>query len=103
MTHLIYVTMETGEQARAMARKLLDDRLIACANFLEGIDSIYRWEGEVRETKETVLLAKTSEEKIPLVVDAIKAMHAYELSCIVAFPITAGLPAFLKWVAGEVK
>ncbi len=103
MSHRIYVTVQDKGEARRMGAKLLEDRLIACANILDGLESIYRWQGEVCNSKEALLLAKTTEDKIPAVVDAIKAMHSYELPCIVAFPITTGLPAFLKWVAEEVK
>ncbi len=103
MTHLIYVTVKDKEEARRIGAKLLEDRLIACANILDGLTSIYRWEGEVCASQEALLLAKTTEEKIPLVVDSIRAMHSYELPCIVAFPITSGLPEFMKWVADEVK
>ena len=103
MTHLIYVTVQDKAEARRIGAKLLEDRLIACANIIDGLESIYRWQGEVCESEEALLLAKTTEDKIPAVVDAIKAMHSYELPCIVAFPIAAGLPAFLKWVADEVE
>lgn len=103
MIHLIYVTVQNKDEARRMGAKLLEDRLIACANIVDGLESIYRWQGEVRESQEALLLAKTTEDKIPAVVDAVKAMHGYQLPCIVAFPITTGLPAFLKWVSEEVE
>ncbi len=103
MIHLLYITVKDKSEARSIADKLLADRLIACANIVDGIESIYHWQGELCESKEVLLLAKTAEEKIPVVVDAIKAMHSYELPCIAAFPVTAGLPAFLKWVSGEVQ
>lgn len=103
MTHLIYATVKDKEEARRIGAKLLEDRLIACANILDGLTSLYRWKGETCVSQEALLLAKTTEEKIPLVVDSIRAMHSYELPCIVAFPITSGLPEFMKWVADEVK
>ncbi len=103
MIHLIYVTVKDATEARAMASKLLDDRLIACANIISGVESMYRWQGEMCTSAEALLLAKTTQEKIPVVVDAIKAMHSYELPCIVALPLVPGLPDFLNWVAEEVK
>lgn len=103
MIHLIYVTVESRQKAKEMAVKLLEEKLIACANIVDELESLYHWEGKLCEAKEALLLAKTSEEKIPLAVDAIKKMHSYDLPCIVGFPVTAGLPAFLKWVSEEVR
>ena len=103
MLHLIYVTVSSRQKAKEMAVKLLEDRLIACANIVDDLESLYHWEGQLCVAREALLLAKTTEDKIPLVVDAIKKMHDYALPCIVAFPVTAGLPAFLKWVSEEVK
>jgi periplasmic divalent cation tolerance protein len=103
MTHLLYITVKDKEEARAIAARLLEDRLIACANVIDGIESLYRWEDRLCDSKEALLLAKTTEEKIPAVIDAVKDLHSYKLPCITAFPITAGLPDFLKWVADEVK
>lgn len=103
MIHLLYITVKDKEEARAIAANLLEKELIACANIVDGVESLYRWKGELCDAREVLLLAKTTEEKIPVVVDAVKAMHSYELPGIAAFPVTAGLPAFLRWVAGEVK
>ena len=103
MIHLLYITVKDKEEARRIAEKLLEARLIACANIVGDIESLYRWKGETCNSEEVLLLAKTTEEKIPAVVDAVKAMHSYELPCIVGFPVTAGLPAFLRWVDEEVK
>ena len=103
MVHLLYITVKDKEEARRIAEKLLEARLIACANIVGDIESLYRWKGETCNSEEVLLLAKTTEEKIPAVVDAVKALHSYELPCIAAFPVTAGLPAFLRWVAEEVE
>ena len=103
MTHLIYVTVKDLPEAKAIAARLLEARLIACANILDSMHSIYRWEGKVCDSREVLLLAKTIEDKIPEVVDAVREMHSYELPAIVAIPITAGLPDFLKWVGNEVS
>ena len=103
MIHLLYITVKDKEEARAIAANLLEKGLIACANIVDGVESLYHWKGELCDVREVLLLAKTTEEKIPVVVDAVKAMHSYELPGIAAFPVTAGLPAFLRWVAGEVK
>ena len=103
MVHLLYITARDKQEARAIADKLLAERLIACANILDGVESVYRWQGEMCVSQEALLLAKTTEDKLSRAVDAVKALHSYELPCIVALPIAAGLPAFLNWVAEEVE
>jgi periplasmic divalent cation tolerance protein len=103
MIQLLYITVKNREEARSIAAGLLARRLIACANIIGDIESLYHWQGELCDSQEVLLLAKTTEDKIPAVLDAVKTMHSYELPCIVAFPATNGLPAFLQWVAGEVE
>ena len=103
MVHLLYITVRDKQEARAMADKLLAERLIACANILDGVESVYRWRGETCVSQEALLLAKTTADKLPLAMDAARALHSYELPCIVALPLGAGLPAFLNWVAEEVE
>ncbi len=102
MTHLVYVTVKDMAEAKAIAGGLLEKRLIACANIVDSIYSIYRWKGEVCESNEVLLLAKTSEDKVSEVVEEVRKRHSYDLPAIVAFPLTAGLPEFFNWVGAEV-
>lgn len=103
MTQLLYITVPDMPKAREIARTLLEERLIACANIVPRIESVYRWEGKVCESSEALLLAKTTQDKIPQVVERVKSLHDYELPAIVALPISGGLSAFLDWVAAEVR
>jgi len=97
-TRLVYSTFPTKEEALLAGRRLLEKRLIACANVLPGIHSLYRWEGTVQSADEVVMLAKTTATCMQAAIDEIKANHPYEIPCIVALPIEGGLPAFVQWV-----
>jgi len=98
---LIYSTFKNRAEALSVAQTLLEKRLIACANVHDGVTSLYRWQGAITQEKEVALTAKTRKEKLQATMDEIRAVHSYELPCIVAYPVTEGLPEFLQWVINE--
>jgi periplasmic divalent cation tolerance protein len=87
--------------AKELAEKLIDDRLAACINILQGCTSFYRWQGLIEMTNEIPVLIKTTVEHYDAVEQTIKAIHPYELPEILAVPIDNGLPAYLQWVIDE--
>ena len=97
----LYITVGGTEEAASIARVLLDARLIACANIIDGAKSLYRWEGKIAEEKEVVMIAKTREDFVGKVIDRVRQLHSYDCPCIVALPIVAGNPAFLDWIDEE--
>jgi len=99
----VYITAEHAAEARAIGRALVEERLAACANILEGRHSIYRWKGEVREETEAVLIAKTREELVPALTARVIALHSYDCPCVVAMPIAGGNNAFVEWVHAETE
>lgn len=102
MTELfVYVTCESMEQAESLGRSLVERRLCACVNLLPGMRSLYWWKGKVEEGRETVLIAKTREALLEPFTQAVKAMHSYEVPCVVALPILGGNPDFLQWIHDE--
>ncbi|MBW7849173.1 MAG: divalent-cation tolerance protein CutA [Rhodospirillales bacterium] len=98
---LIYVTASSRTEAESLARRLVEERLAACANVIERITSYYWWEGEVQSGEEAVVIAKTRRDMVEDVVAAVKRMHSYSCPCVVALPIVAGNPDFLNWIAAE--
>jgi periplasmic divalent cation tolerance protein len=101
--NLIYITTENKAEAERIGQALVEEHLAACVNIIDGMSSIYRWEGRLMQGNETVLIAKTIEAKVPALIQRVKALHSYDCPCIVALPITDGNEAFLNWVAGEVQ
>ena len=86
---------------RSIGRKLVEERLCACANVVGGIISFYWWDGAVQEDAEAVLIAKTRKDLVAVVTERIKELHGYDCPCVVALPITAGNPDFLQWIDRE--
>jgi periplasmic divalent cation tolerance protein len=97
----VYVTAADRAQAEALGRALVEERLAACANVLDGLTSIYRWEGEIRRDQEAAVLLKTRAALLPRVEARIRELHGYDLPCVVAWPIAGGSAAYLAWIAGQ--
>jgi periplasmic divalent cation tolerance protein len=98
---LIYITASSVDEATAIGRSLVDERLAACANVLPGSTSIYHWQGAIAEGRECALIAKTTPQRVDALIVRVKALHSYDCPCIVALPITAGNPEFLEWITTE--
>ncbi len=101
--NLIYITAGSMDEARAIAKGLVSNRLAACANIIDNMNSLYWWNGEVQDDREVILIAKTVESLVPELIDKVKSMHSYECPCIVSLPIIDGNPAFLEWIAKETR
>ena len=89
---------ETGER---IARALVEERLIACANIVPGVTSVYRWEGEVRAEPELLLVMKTRRALLARLSARIVELHPYEVPEVVGLPLVGGLPAYRAWVEEE--
>jgi periplasmic divalent cation tolerance protein len=100
-TSLIYVTAGSRDEASTLGRALVEARLAACANVLDGVTSMYWWQGAVQEEREAILICKTRSELVEAVVERIKQLHSYSCPCVVALPIAGGNGAFLDWIAAE--
>ncbi len=97
----IYVTTPNRDVALSLARTVVEERLAACGNILDGMTSVYRWEGEVREEGETVLILKSRSDLVERLTARVIELHPYEAPCVVALPIVAGSQKFLDWVGAE--
>jgi len=97
-TKLIYVTTASPDEAVRIAEAVVTERLAACANILDGVTSIFHWEGNLCRENEVVLILKTTDEKTDSLTARIRELHSYECPCIVVLPIEGGNPAFLEWL-----
>ena len=95
---VVFITAGTPQEAEAIARALVEERLAACANMLTGVTSIYRWEGEVQRDAEVLLVVKTTDASLPALVQRVQELHSYQVPEIVALPITGGSPEYLTWL-----
>ncbi len=89
------------ETARSVSKKLLEYKLCACINVLEGADSLYWWEGKIQEEKEVIVFIKTKEQNISLLKEKIKELHPYQVPELIFLQIEEGLKEYLNWVERE--
>ncbi len=94
----VYMTASSADEARTIAQTLVRERLAACVNILDGMQSVYWWQDNIESATETVLIAKTSEPCIEPLIERVKALHSYECPCIIALPILEGNAAYLQWI-----
>ena len=91
---LVYVTVPDADKAASIGKTLVDERLVACANVIDGMRSIYRWEGKTCDEAEALLLMKTVVAKADRVVERVCELHDYDCPCVVTLPIQEGNPDF---------
>jgi len=95
---IILTTWPDAESARAATRKLVEEKLAACGNLVPGIESIYRWQGKIETSSEVLVIFKTTAARLAQLEERIRELHSYEVPEILAVPVGAGLPAYLRWV-----
>ncbi len=99
----LYVTVPDKAEAVSLSRKLIGERLIACANISDAMMSLYEWEGEICEDYERAIFMKTRKNLVTKVTSRIKQLHSYDTPCIVRWDITGGSADYLKWIGENVE
>lgn len=98
---MVYITTKDSTQAKELGEKVVAQRLAACANIIERIDSFYHWKGNLEKDEEGLLILKTKVSLYPQLEEFIKKHHTYTVPCILAYPILQGNPDYLKWLEEE--
>src|SRR4029077_11072264 len=91
---LVLTTASSKDEARKIGRALVERLLAACVNIVPQVGSIYRWEGEVEEAEEWLLIVKTTRAAFERVRDAINELHSYDVpECISIWTESGGWPS----------
>lgn len=99
----ILVMASSKKEAEAIAEALVEARLVACANILEGIDSVFRWEGKIRREREVLMIVKSRSELFDDIAQRVRDLHSYEVPEILAIPILKGFGPYLAWLESETR
>jgi periplasmic divalent cation tolerance protein len=100
---VIMVTFPSRADAEKTARILLDRHLVACTNLIDGVGSLFWWEGKIDSAREVLMIAKTTQTLFSDVASCVQEHHPYEVPEVIALPILAGSQSYLSWIDESVK
>src|ERR1039458_4992649 len=95
---IILVTAKDRKEAEQIAKGLLEAKLIACANIIEGVQSFFWWQGKIDSSKEVLLILKTKKNLFKKVSVKVKSLHSYQTPEIISLPLSAGSKDYLEWI-----
>ena len=95
---IVLTTVSNAEQAQRLARGLVEARLAACVNIQSDVRSVYRWEGQIQDDPELLLLIKTREDRLDALEARINSEHPYDVPEFLVVGVDRGSPEYLAWV-----
>ncbi len=98
MEIIVLITTKDKSQAQEIAKKLVEEKLIACANIIGEVNSIFSWEGKIDEATESLIVIKTQRKLFKELEKRVKSLHSYDVPEIIALPIIDGHKPYLSWV-----
>lgn len=100
---IVFVTAATRREAKKIARHLVENRLAACVNITQPVESMYRWEGKIADEKEFLLIVKSTRELFPEIKAETLKIHSYRTPEIICVSIIDGSDDYLNWISDSVK
>jgi periplasmic divalent cation tolerance protein len=98
---IVLVTAPDPRGAATLIRTLVEERLAACGSIVPGIISIYRWNGEIREETEVLIVLKTTAAGAGKLALRVPALHPYDVPEVLVLPVLDGHLPYLDWVRSE--
>ncbi len=96
---IVMTTVASAEEATRLGRALVEERLVACATLLPGIHSIFRWQGKIESSAETMLLLKTAADQLPALESRLHVLHSYETPEFLVLAVESGSHPYLAWLS----
>jgi periplasmic divalent cation tolerance protein len=103
MNIVVFITAANKKEAKRIASSLVGEKLVACVNLIEKIESVFWWDKKVQSSKEVLLIAKSNKNKFSKIVKCAKQLHSYEVPEIIALPIIDGYKPYLRWINGSLR
>lgn len=98
MNIVILITCPNRREGKKIARHLVKQRLVACVNIIEKINSVFWWQKRVDLANEVLLIAKSKKSLMPKVIRQVKSLHSYQIPEVIALPIVAGNKDYINWI-----
>ncbi|MHA1311479.1 MAG: divalent-cation tolerance protein CutA [Candidatus Helarchaeota archaeon] len=103
MYEICLITTSNEDEAEKITVELINDHLIACANIIPKVKSVYIWEGKLEKDSESLIVIKTNKDMRDKIMKKIKEIHNYENPECIFLPILDGLKDYLNWIDKSVK
>jgi periplasmic divalent cation tolerance protein len=100
---MVFITAADNEEARLIAKVLLEQKKAACVSIMDGMNSTYWWKGAVENATESLLMVKTRASLLDDVVTAVTEVHSYENPEIIALPVLGGSDRYFEWLDGSLE
>lgn len=100
---VVYSTFSSYEEFEKVAEILVSERLVACANAIENVKSVFMWQDELKKETEVCGLFKSTKEKYPAIKNRILELHSYDNPCVFRFCIKKPAKAYFKWLTETVS
>ena len=97
-----YITCPKKKEAQKIAIFLVKKKLVACANIINNVESVFSWKNKVVKAKEILVIGKTMNKNVQKIIKSVKHLHSYEVPCVIFFDIKNGNTDFLKWIIKSV-
>lgn len=98
---IVLTTESTLEEANKLGRTLVEERLVACATLLPVVQSIYHWNDQIQSAPETMVMLKTSTEKLESLEKRLRELHSYRIPEFLVLPVEQGNANYLEWLFGS--
>ena len=95
---VVLVTTSSAKEAEQIAQTLLEKRLVACINILPRVHSRFWWKGKIEHSDEALMIVKSKSEVFDELVEAVSAIHSYQVPEILAVPVQSGFNKYLAWM-----
>ena len=100
---VVFVTVGSPKEGDRLSRALVEERLAACVNRVKGVQSVYRWQGQIEQSEEELLIIKTKQGLFDRLKKRVQELHSYSAPEIVALPILKGSENYLRWLEEELS
>ena len=100
---IVMTTVASPEEALRLGRTLVEERLAACATLVPAAQSVYRWQGQIESSVETLLLLKTAADRLPVLEARLHELHSYQTPEFLVLGIESGSQDYLAWLEASVR
>ena len=95
---VIMITASSPDEAAKIGRALVEEHLVAFANIVGGVRSLFFWDGRTQDEQETLMICKSRAQLMDRIIERVKQLHSYTVPEVIALPIVTGSKEYLDWV-----